>query len=100
MSWWPAIVFGWPAVALAMALATVGVATRKWGVIIAALVVVAPFSFYLAATPRGAWFGLAIPLLLVGASIATRYRQTAGAWLSLAPIAVIVGWLAIIVAGE
>jgi len=38
-----------------------------------------------------------IPVLLLGASVAVRYRRVEIAWLLLVPIVVVVGWVASLV---
>ena len=72
VNWWPALVFGWPAILLAVVLSVMGILRRKPVWLAVAATVVIPFSFYLAGSPRFRWIGLAIPLnrvLLVSAGI-------------------------------
>ena len=49
---WPAIIIGWPAILVALALCVIGLARRKPGWLFVAAAVAAPFSLYLAGTPR------------------------------------------------
>ena len=100
MSAWPAIVFGWPAVLLALVLSVLGIARLKPAYVAGGAALAIPFSFYLTGTPRFWWMGLGIPLLLIGAAIAVKYRRAEIAWTLLVPAVAAVGWLAVIVIGE
>ena len=97
MSWWPALVFGWPAILLAMVLSVWGIARRRPAGLYVAAVIAAPFSLYLGGTPRVGWLGFIIPVLLLGAGVAVRYRRTEIASLLLMPVVAIVGWVASLV---
>ena len=97
MSWWPALVFGWPAIVLAIALSAWGIARRRPAGLYVAAAIAAPFSLYLGGTPRVSWLGFIIPVLLLGAGVAVRYRRTEIASLLLMPVVAIVGWVASLV---
>jgi hypothetical protein len=97
---WPAIVFGWPAVVLALALSATGIVRMKPVLLLIALILVAPISLYIAGSPRFWWLGISIPLFLAGASIAIHYRRNTLAWGLLVPVIGIFGGLAVLVAGE
>ncbi len=100
LDWWPAVVFGWPAIILALVLSVAGVIRKKPIWLYVAAVIVIPFTFYLFGSPRIGPAGLTIPLLLAGAGIAVRRGRYDLAWLLLAPFAGVIAWLAIIVLGE
>lgn len=92
---WP-ILLGWPAILASIVLSVIGIVRRRPAWLIVAAFLATPFALYLAASPRFGWLELIIPMLLIGASIAV-YRQHAGlAWLLLAPMAGLSGWLAIV----
>ncbi len=97
---WPAIVFGWPAIVVSISLSIMGIVRgrRKW--LVVAAFVALPFSLYLAGSPAFRWLGLAIPLLLAGASVASCYNHPKVAWSLLAPYVGAIGWLAIVVITE
>lgn len=95
--WWPAIVFGWPAVIVTLLLSVAGIARKKPVLLVIATIVVAPFSFYLMGSPRFGLVGLMIPLCLLGSSIAVHRRYMALAWLLLVPFVSVVGRLAFVV---
>jgi hypothetical protein len=97
---WPAIVFGWPAILASIALSIMGIVRRRPKWLVVAAIVALPFSLYLAGSPAFGWLGLSIPLLLAGASVASRYDQPIVAWSLLAPFVGVSGWLAIVVMTE
>ena len=97
---WPAIVFGWPAILVSIALSAMGIVRRKPKWLVVAAFIALPFSLYLAGSPLFGWLGLTIPLLLVGASIASYHERPRVAWSLLAPFVGISGWLAILVISE
>ncbi len=70
---WPAIVFGWPAVLLALVLSAAGITRNKPVFLAAAVAIVIPFTLYLAANPGIGWIGLVIPILLIGAGVAVHH---------------------------
>ena len=100
VNWWPALVFGWPAISLAIVLSVLGITKRSPSVLVFAAVIATPFSLYLGGSPRIGWLGFMIPVLLLGASVAVRYRRAEIAWLSLVPIVAVVGWVATLVMGQ
>jgi hypothetical protein len=97
---WPAIVFGWPAILVSISLSITGIVRQRPKWLVVAAFVALPFSLYLAGSPAFRWFGVAIPFLLVGASIAINYDKTRIAWTLLAPFVGVSGWLAIVVISE
>lgn len=97
MDWWPAVVFGWPAILLALVLSVLAIAKRKPSLLAASAVIAAPFSLYVGGTPRVGWLGLIIPVLLIGAGVSVHYRWVGTAWLLVVPVVVVVGWVASIV---
>jgi hypothetical protein len=97
MSWWPAVVFGWPAILLSIAMSFAGILGRRPWLPAVAAVIASPFSLYLAGTPRIGPMGFLIPLLLVACGVAIHYRRSSYAWMLLAPGIVIVGAIAVVV---
>jgi len=100
VNWWPAVVFGWPAVIVALILSVAGIVRKKPIWLFVAAVILIPITIYLIGSPRIGWVGLAIPLLLSGGGIAVRRRRQGLAWALLAPVVGAFVWLAIIVMGE
>ena len=99
-NWWPAIVFGWPAILAAISLAALGIVSKKPAALFVSALLAAPFSLYLGGTPTFGVLGFMIPILLVGAGVSVRFHRVPAAWLLLAPVLAVVGWLAIIVLGD
>ena len=97
VNWWPAIVFGWPPILLAIVLAVLSITKRRPALLATSAVIATPFSLYLSATPRVGWLGLMIPVLLIGAAVAVRYRRVGTAWMLLVPVMVAVVWVASLV---
>jgi hypothetical protein len=98
--WWPAVVFGWPAVVVSMGLAAVGVVLRTPALLVVSGVLAAPFSYYLSGGESWvAVAGPAIPLTLVAGAYAVKRRLRWVAWCLLAPFLGVAIWLAVSVAG-
>ena len=91
---------GWPSILLALVLSVIGVAKRSPLLLVVSAVVATPFSLYLGGSPRFGWLGFIIPVLLLGASVAVRYRRVEIAWLLLVPTVAVLGWVASLVIRE
>lgn len=100
MNWWPAAVFGWPAVVIAVVLSAVGIIKRRPTILVASAVIIAPLSLYLGGTPSVGWIGFTMPVLLLGAGVAVRNRRIEIAWLLLIPVVAVIAWLAILVVAQ
>ncbi len=96
--WWPAVVFGWPAVVVSLVLATAGIVLRKPFLLVVSAVLAAPFSFYLSGAQN--WIAFAGPAILM-ALLAGAYTVKRGllwvAWCLLALFASLGLGLAVIV---
>ena len=100
VTWWPALVFGWPGPILAIILCVAGIVRARVAWSLAAAAVIAPFSLYLAMNPRAPW-AIVLPLLPLVAAGATSRGSKLVAWLSLFLLAAVVLWIAkILVFGE
>ena len=99
--WWPAVVFGWPAVVVSLLLATAGIVSKKPFLLVVSAVLAAPFSFYLSGAQN--WMAFAGPAILVSL-LAGAYTVKRGllwvAWCSLALFASVALVLAVIVLQE
>ncbi len=90
-SWWPAVVFGWPAVVLSLVVAVTGTAVRKPVMVAVAAALTLPFGYYLSGAAN--WIGLAgpaIPVTLAGSAYALHRGTSWVAWGLLAAVAAIV----------
>ncbi len=96
LSWWPALLF-WPAVAIGLLAASLGLVWRRASLLVAAGVLVLPASLYLTATPRFRYVGLfPVAFHLIAAQAIWRERV----WIGVALVVVVgafFGWLAWIV---
>ena len=100
IEWWPALVFGWPAVIGAMALSIAGIVRKKPGFLLTAAIIVMPFALYLAATPRFRWVSLLLPVSLLVAAAALKKGRPTIAWVLLVPAAAFCSYVALIVLNE
>ena len=94
MQWWPMIVFGWPAVIVTLLLSVAGIVRKKPVLLVIATVVVSPLSYYLMSSPRFGLVALAMPLCLLGSSVAVQRRYMVTAWLLLVPFVSVMAPLA------
>jgi len=97
---WPWVVFGWLTLLLALALPVLGITKRLPALLAISAVIATPYSLYLGAAPRVGWPGYMIPVLLIGAGVAVRYRRAQIAWLLLIPVMAVVGCVASLVIRE
>jgi hypothetical protein len=80
--WWPMAVFGWPGPILATIFSVVGMVRGRVGWLVAAAVVLIPFSFYLLLTPRFWWCGILPALPLIAARAISRGAKSV-AWVAI-----------------
>jgi hypothetical protein len=90
---WPALVFGWAGPILAIIFSVTGIIRAKGAWLVAAAVVLLPFSFYLTLNPGARW-GIWLPLLPLIAARATWRGHTLIAWLSVLLLTVPILWIA------
>ena len=91
------LIFGWPAILLALALCVAGLLRKKPSFLVAGSVISIPFFLYLTATPLFMWFELVFPLLFFGASIAVRRSHLWLAWSLFIPVAGFIVWFGALV---
>lgn len=92
--WWPALVFGWPGIVVAIGLTAAGIIRRKWLWPLISAIIAAPFSFYLAGSPALGWLALLLAPMLVASGMLVKYGRAGAAWLCLVPFVGVCGWLA------
>ena len=93
VTWWPALVFGWPGPIFAIIFSVAGIASARAAWLFAAAVVIAPFSLYLAMNPDTGW-AVGLPLLPLVAAGAMSRGSRRMAWLPVILLTAIVLWLA------
>jgi hypothetical protein len=96
---WP-MLFGWPAILVAIALPVVGIVRKKPAWLVAGAVIIFPISLYLAAMPRFRWFALIFPVMLYASSVAVRHSRYWLAWSLLIPVVAFFTWLAVAVLNQ
>jgi len=91
--WWPVLVFGPPAVVVALILIFLGIHRKRGGWVLAGAVLILPFSYYLSGTNLpGSILAFAMPVLGLIASIAVRSERAGTAWASAGLIAALLTW--------
>lgn len=94
MVWWPAVVFGWPAVIAALAAyAAAIIMNRPWPAFLGA-VIATPFCLYVSATPRFGGLGLVVLGLNFLSVWASRRHQPIIAAVLLVPFVALAGTIA------
>ena len=79
--WWPAVVFGWPAIVLSLILAVTGTALGRPVLILVSIAPALPFSFYLAGAQNWmAFVGLFTPLALIGSAYSVSRKKLWISW--------------------
>lgn len=98
---WPVWVMGWPSVVLSLACALAGLVLRKVSLMAAGVFVAMPFCCYLFLNP-GKWRFIAPTIVITywGAAYALAKGRRGLALLLTAPFLLVIGWLAMRVAGS
>jgi hypothetical protein len=86
------IVFGWPAIIIAILLSLAGVWQKKPGLLIASAIVSVPFTYYVSNGFRSPL--VLLPVLELGAAFALKRQANRIAWLLTAPLLIVAAVLA------
>jgi hypothetical protein len=86
------IVFGWPAIIIAILLSVAGVWLKKPGLLIASAIVSVPFTYYVSNGFRSPL--ILIPVFELGAAYALMRQSNKIAWLLIAPLLIVAAVLA------
>ena len=96
--WWPAVVFGWPAVVVSLVLATAGIGLKKPFLLVISAVLAAPFALYLSGAQNWmAFTGPAILFSLLAGAYTVKRGMLWVAWCLLAVFASLCLGLTVIV---
>jgi len=87
--------FGWPAIIASILLAFAGLLMKKANLLAIAGVVFLPFTYYLSNGLRNPL--VVMPFFLFASAFAISRGKTGLAWLLLAPLVIVVLWLAFVV---
>ena len=94
------IVFGWPFIILSLSLAFAGILVRRPALLIASAIFFAPPAWYLSGYPAIRWFGMLLPVSLLGAAYSLKKDLLRMALLLVLPPLVISAWLAFLVIAQ
>ena len=89
-----ALLFGWPAVVLSVALTSTGIALGRWRVALAGTLRGSPFLLYLFGTPRIGWLSLVVGALYLGSAQAVARSQRALALAMATPFLLLASFIA------
>jgi hypothetical protein len=91
------IVFGWPFIILSLLLAVTGIILNRPAFLVAGALLFTPPALYLSGYPSIRWFGLLLPVFILGAAYYVKRGKTGIAWALLSPPVLLSAWLAILV---
>jgi hypothetical protein len=90
--------FGWPAIIATILLSIAGLVMKNPKLLTIAGFIIMPFTYYLSNGLRNPL--VIMPLLLFASAWAIRRQNTRLAWLLLAPLVIVVLWLAFVVINQ
>jgi len=88
------IVFGWPFIILSLSLAFAGILMKRPAFLVAAAIIFVPPAWYLSGYPVIRWFGMLLPVSLLGAAYYVKKDRLRLALLLALPPLITVAWLA------
>lgn len=94
------IVFGWPFIILSLALAFAGILVKRQGLLVASAIFFIAPAWYLSGYPAIRWFGMLLPLSLLGAAYYVKKDSLRLALLLVLPALIVSAWLAFLVMSQ
>ena len=95
-----AVLFGWPAVVLSLAITLPGIAGGRWRVALAGTLMGSPFLLYLFGSPRIGWLSLVVGALHLGSALAVaRSRRALGLAMAM-PFVLLASFIACLVLNQ
>lgn len=91
------IIFGWPFIILSLLLSGAGIIAKRPAFLVAGAVIFTPPAWYLSGYPSIRWFGILLPVLILGAAYSVERGKTGLAWILLAAPLLVSAWLATVV---
>jgi hypothetical protein len=91
------IVFGWPFIILSLLLGVTGIILKRPALLTAGAVFFTPPALYLSGYPSIRWFGILLPVFILGAGYCVKQGKAGIAWILLSGPIVVSAWLAFIV---
>ena len=89
------MVVGWPMIGLVLGISLVGLAVKRWWLLLAGAILVLPPAYYLSGNPSISYLSYLVPLFLAGSAIAVKSRKFLAGWLLFLPVAIAFIWLAL-----
>jgi hypothetical protein len=94
------IVFGWPFIILSLSLAFAGILLKRHVLLAVAAIFFAPPAWYLSGYPAIRWFGMLLPVSLLGAAYYVKKDNLRLALLLVLPPLITSAWLAFLVMAQ
>lgn len=94
------IVFGWPFMILSLALAFAGILIKRPVLLVASAIFFVPPAWYLSGYPAIRWFGMLLPVSLLGAAYYVKNDKLRLALLLVLPPLITSAWLAFLVMAQ
>jgi hypothetical protein len=94
------IVFGWPFIILSLLLAFAGILVKRPALLVASAIVFIPPAWYLSGYPVIRWFGMLLPVSLLGAAYYVKKERLRLALLLILPPLITSAWLAFLVMAQ
>jgi hypothetical protein len=94
------IVFGWPFIILSLLLAFAGILVKRPALLVASAIVFIPPAWYMSGYPVIRWFGMLLPVSLLGAAYYVKKERLRLALLLILPPLITSAWLAFLVMAQ
>lgn len=94
------IVFGWPFIILSLSLAVAGILIKRPALLVAGAIIFVPPAWYLSGYPVIRWFGMLLPVSILGAAYHVKKDKPRLALLLVLPPLVTSAWLAFLVIAQ
>ena len=94
------IVFGWPFIIASLLLAAAGVLMKRPVLLVAGAIFFVPPAWYLSGYPAIRWFGILLPLFILGAALYVKRGKLGIAWVLLSAPILVSAWLAFLVIAQ
>ena len=94
------IIFGWPFILLSLLLAVTGILTKRPALLVAGALFFVPPARYLSGYPFIRWFGMLLPVSILGAAYFVKKDRRMLTWLLVLPPVFASAWLAFLVMAQ
>lgn len=94
------IIFGWPFIIISLLLAVTGILVKRPALLVAGAVFFVPPAWYLSGYPAIRWFGMLLPVCILGAAYYVKKGRFRLALLLVLPPVILSAWLAFLVMAQ